>query len=239
MDNQVYLNNELYKAVIADEFNLEQIEDLLKQGAQPLGYLDDDKDDCVFCRMLCDASDHMSEQGLEDYNVARERLSKIVELFLKYDMLNHLFYDAEEQEEYLPLWDMQFCCCKDAAIALRMILDAGYTGESVDDFVEHFFVDAEHVDPFDLKDTLYVYHLEWGIRMLMLIASYPEILEKDEYIRRCIHLDSNDKKLLDTFRDIEKYTYCFEYNNDMCEENPALGFVYIKENDKVVWTLDI
>lgn len=75
--------------------------------------------------------------------------------------------------------------------------------------------------------------------MLMMIASYPDIHEKDEYIRECMCLESNDKSFLGTFRDIERYTYCFEHNNDRNEENLALVFFYIKENDKIVWELDI
>ena len=192
-DEDIILNQKLYSEVTAEDFSMERIEELLKQGAQPLGYMDEEHDECVFSKMLCYASDHMSGQGIDDYNVARERLSRIVRLFLDYGMLNHLYYDEDEKIEFLPLWEMQFCCCRDAAISLKLILDAGYTGESVDDFVEHFFIDAEHVDPFDLNDNEYVYHLEWGIRMLMLIASYPDILVKDEYIRRCIHFDSNNQ----------------------------------------------
>lgn len=201
--------------------------------------MDEDHEECVFSEVLCDASDHMDYQGIDDYNIARERLSKLVRLFLNYGMLNHLFYDTEEEKELLPLWKMQFCCCKDAALALKMILDEGYRGDSVDDFIEHFFLDAEHCDPFSLDDEYYLYHLEWGIRMTMLIASYPDIIENDEYVRDIIHLEENNKNLINTFRDIDRYEYSYEYSQDVHVHNRNLALVYIKDGDKIVWTLDI
>ena len=239
MDEEIKLNQELYNAVTAFYFNLESVEDLLKQGANPLGSLDDSKDTCVFTEMLCDASDHMSSQGVLDYEIARDRLVNTVRLFLDYGMLEKLYVDSEDNSKYLPLWEMQFCCCRDAAISLKMILDAGYRGKSLEDFIEHLLVDARHVDCFDINDEEYAYHIEWGSRMIMLIASYSDFMESSEYTQSCIEVENNDIAVIKKFRNFDAYSYTFVMNEDMCDENPILATLYISDKSEEIWSFNI
>lgn len=238
MEDEIILNQKLYNAIASKDFNPDTVEELLQQGANPCGYINDDHDTCTLSEFLYAASDRMSSDMIDDYRIAQERLSTVIRLFLKHGFLDRLFYDEEADAAYHPISDLYLCCSREAAISLKMILDEGYRGELIDHYISDWFVEILYLSPFILSDEVYLNHLEWGSRMLMLIASYHDIFDADEYIRSCVNAENNDVRILSTFRDIDAYTYQIKYNSDMCEENPALGRVTIKDGVKNIWTFD-
>ena len=162
MNEETRLNQQLYEAIKADDYSIDKVEELLKQGANPLGYLDEDyKWDCAFEEMLLDASEYACNREEDDYRVIRSRLGELTDLFLKYGMLNHLFYDEEEDTEYVPLEELKFLCYREGAVVLKKILDAGYTGETLKDFLGEFNIDILLIYGVDLDDESIVQRLEW------------------------------------------------------------------------------
>lgn len=238
MEDEIILNQKLYNAIASKDFNPDTIEELLQQGANPCGYINDDHDTCTLSEFLYAASYRMSSDMIDDYRIAQERLSTVIRLFLKHGLLDRLFYNEEVDGEYLPIACMHHSCSREAAISLKMILDEGYRGASIDGYINGWFIDVLYLSEFVLSDEVYLNHLEWGSRMLMLIASYQDIFDADEYVRSCVNAENNDVRILSTFRDIDAYTYQIKYNSDMCEENPALGRVTIKDGVKNIWTFD-
>ena len=71
--------------------------------------------------------------------------------------------------------------------------------------------------------------------MLMLMSSYPHIINSDECIRSWAEVDDNEESLLESFRDFDAYTYSFGHNLKRSEENPCYYVMYIKDGDRTIW----
>ncbi|SOC16437.1 hypothetical protein [Pseudobutyrivibrio ruminis] len=226
---QIKINKALYDAMEKDKYT--EIKKLINGGANPLDSHDDrDLEDSPLAKFLFFASMHVED------NPGSTRITNMFSLLIENHLLDYIIYD-EDGSDNLPLWDLEFCCSKDAAVALKKILDAGYTGLSVNELVEHFWTDLFLADFMEFEGWKTDAHIEWGIRMMMLVASYPEILDKNEYIQRCVELKENKASNISFFRNIDGYS--IEYDEYTCvEDNKMTGLtVNMKVNNKLIWKI--
>ncbi len=226
---QIEINRALYDAMEIENFT--EIEKLIKAGANPLGLYDDrDLEDSPLADFFCFSSGDALD------NPSSNRISNMVSFLIENQLFDNIKYD-EEGRDNLPLWDLEFCCSKDATGALKMILDAGYTGLSVNELIEHFWTDLFLADFMEFEGWKTDAHIEWGIRMMMLVGSYPDILKKNEYIKRCVELKDNNGSDITFFRNIDGYS--IEYDESTCEEkNKMTGLtVSMKVKSKLIWKI--
>ena len=228
MNDKKELNQKLLEACIADKIDLTYIEQLLKDGANPLGCVkDDDGDNNLYDVVLY----HFLE--LEQADKDDSAFFKITELFLKYGMdisQPEIAYDPG----YIlnPLWGLAFFSSETARRTLKLLLDHGLDADSArecwghkwsDLWLARFTVD----DDFDRELAID------SFKTLMLVASYPRILEEDSDFKRVIWFDENNYDLT-KFRDWDKYDYVLEptVNQDLTK---SLIRIFEKDTKKEVW----
>lgn len=226
---QIKMNKLLCDAMEVDDYK--KIESLLKDGANPLGSYDERDIENIPLANFFDKANSEVENNPED-----TRISKMVSLLIENGLLDYIKYD-EERRDNLPLYDLAFACSKDAAIAFKMILDAGYCGLSINEFIEHFWSDLYLSNFMEFKDWKIDEDIAWGIRMMMLAASYPEVLNNNEYLQGCIELENNNDKNSALFKNYNDYF--INYDESTCvEKNKMDGLtVNMVSNDKVIWTI--
>ncbi|MEG0305790.1 MAG: hypothetical protein RR612_08155 [Oscillospiraceae bacterium] len=122
---------------------------------------------------------------------------------------------------------------------LRVMLDNGLDYNSAEILVDHIFTDMDMCDGCDIDNTWFLNNTICSLKMIMLVASYPRIIEGSEYIRRCIEFENNNGLNLDSFRSWND----FDYNIDIstCTNIPrglqnATVTIINKANKKPVWT---
>ena len=109
------------------------------------------------------------------------------------------------------MWDLQFVSDKNGLKTLKILLDNGLDVQSAEILIDHIFTDMDMCDGSEVDDKRFLRHTIWSIKMIMLTASYPHIIDNNEYIQRCIELSKNDKTKLCDFRVWNKH----EYNIDI------------------------
>ena len=65
----------------------------------------------------------------------------------------------------------------------------------------------EMCDGWEIEDTWWMESFSCGLKMLMLIASYPTILDESTYLQNCIELEKNDAQMLPLFRNWNDFDY--------------------------------
>ena len=228
------LNKKLCEAAIAETVDFNKVEELLSLGADPLGLLTDYDDSCVLEELFCEAS---------EYEV-RKNLYSLVELFIKRGMRPEAIPSNDNDDEHLILWSMSFCCSDEALRTLELLLDNNLNPRALEDFINHFYMDAEMVDGAEL-DEMYTYHLTSGLKMVMLSSSYPTVLAGSEYLRSCIEMDDTNKDRhydLGKFRNYDGYEYIIDTST--CDNLPhglrnATVSIVEKESNEIVWMLHI
>ena len=81
-----------------------------------------------------------------------------------------------------------------------------------------------------------------GLKMLMLIASYPTILNESTYLQSCVALEKNDAQMLPQFRNWNDFDYHIDLST--CTNIPhglrdATLIIRDPKSKKTVWTLSI
>lgn len=229
------LNMQLLEICRAETINYEKVEDLLRQGAEPLGYI-------------------VESDGWPDnlYSVVQEHLYRgcdtgedfysITELFLRYGMdigKPAVPYDREwvlnPISSYLGV--KNDCMLR----TMRLLLDHGLRAEDaaegwgtqIEDLLNMFWNFSDPQLQLEYPDY---------VRLLMLTAAYPHILEKDEWLRKDIWYEHNRGRCeLKRFR--EWAWYDIEVDTTRCETVPQLACSLTKIRDKktqkVVWEFGI
>lgn len=236
------LNKQLLDVCLADTVDYARAEELLKQGAEPLGRIGHgERPENLYTAVVDELY-----LGRDD---VPEDLWKITELFLRYGMdiaKPSVPYDSDTLN---PLWTFGSpsmtadSACPDTSAAhvlhaLKLLLDHGLRAEDAQEcrtnFKDMIRMVCDLDDPFDLR-IFYDY-----LHKLMLIASYLHILDADEALQEEIWLKQNDYNPT-RFRNWQGFT--FEVDTSRCKGDPcaprAVVTIIEKSSGKIVWTFGI
>lgn len=232
---EIALNKKLRDACSKEPLDLALIEELLKQGADPLGgtevYGWDLLEHIYGDTVVCESQDSDSIN-----------LPKLTELFLKYGMdvaKPRIPYDGDNSLN--PLWHYAHVANENAIFALKMLLDNGLSAADFAEFWDHSMTDFFHLDCGDPQnDEFWNYECVWTFKMLLLGASYDHILESDEGLREfiCCKLNNYD---IHNFRNWDDYEYYFD--TAFCERSPELYgsiiHIYEKTTGNEIWKIGV
>ncbi len=230
--NQFELNNALLEAT--DTCDLKEVERLLKMGADPLGSPDEsDPTDHILGELFCRASD--------DDKLA-EILPQMIQLFFAHGMNIASRNIANDGDDINPLWDLSFVSNENGLCILKTLLDCGLDYMSAEILIDHIFTDMDMCDGCGIDDEWFWNHTVDSLKMIMLVASYPEIIKRSEYIRRCIETDNNDIGVLEEFRSWNDFDYHIDIST--CTNIPhglqnASLTIKRKNDGKAVWNMKI
>lgn len=225
--DEIALCKRLYQACIKQTPDFAEIEALLRQGADPLGPADGDLDidTHIYGELLTEAE--WFEEGIH--------LPRITELFLRYGMdIDKPRIPYDDDDSLNPMWIFTFVMNEYSAAALKLLLDSGLSADAVGEMWGHAVDDIciSRADP--CGD-------EWDcetctLKHIMLCASYPHIIDNDEYLRAFLMTDSNSYDL-QKFRAWDDFSYSYEAPN---AENGAEGYIALvkiseKASGKEVW----
>ena len=232
-DEKQKLNNRLLAVCTADVIDYSLAEELLKQGAEPLGEVDDcGEPELVYNQVLMNFMD--MENPPEDFYL-------ITELFLRYGM--DLSNPAVPYDYVLhPMW--AFSCYSKGDVVLqtlKLLLDNGLKAEDAAAFWMNEVSDFVNVSGSLLDDYSFELFFDY-IRKLMLIASYPHILKADKDLRKEIWYDYNCRDYdVTRFRNWNEFD--FDIDTSHCERIPEVykSIVTIKEKEtgNPVWTFGV
>ncbi len=236
MNDIKLLNQELMNECIKDEPDLLRIEELLKLGANPLGFVSDGSDYDNLYTLLIGHFTHVAHEKYNDKDCDKKYddsiFAKITELFLKYGMDIQNPEKPYDHEEILhPLWKFSFYDSETAFQSLKLLLDSGLDADSAghcwshdltDLSIARFEIDDEE-DPFFVID----------FKRLMLFASYPHIINNDPYLQKEIWYNENNYDLTN-FRRWNDFEYIFEptVKNDLSK---SIVRIIEKSTQKEVW----
>lgn len=230
MLQQFELNKELLSA--SESSRMYEIKRLLQKGAQPLGSSNpNDPDEHILGELFCSAS-------LDDK--LAENLESIVKVFLEYGMdIAAEKIPDDDGNNINPLWDLSFVRNEYAIKTLKLLLDNNLDVESAEILVEHIFMDTEMCDGCEIEDERFYNSLCVSLKMVMLVSSYPNIIDNSGYIRVCIDVDHNDDEKLILFRNWNDFDYCVDKST--CTNLPdgllnATLNIKDKASGEIVWT---
>ncbi len=232
MTTKEELNADLLAACTSDNIDYERIESLLMHGAEPLGKvvpygfqnnLYDEVVDHLFC----------NDDTPED-------LYQITELFLRYGMdisKPAIPYDGDNVLN--PLWTFAFPSNECVLRTLKLLLDHGLSADDAGECWGHAIFDLVNIDG-ELSDPYELEMYNDYIRKLMLIASYPHVLNADKELRDEIWYDYNSFDLV-RFRKWEDFD--FEVDTSHCQRHPevyrSVVTIIEKASRKPVWKFGV
>lgn len=232
-NTQYELNLLLFKA--AEAGDLAKTENLLQAGADPLGALGEkDLSEHILGELFCRASQD---------DTLSEILPDLVQLFYNYGMdIASRDIPLNDGDSINPLWALAFCRNEAGLKALKVMLDNGLDVQSAETLIAHIFADMEICDGCDIEDSRFLSSTICGLKMVMLVASYPHVTTKSKYICSCIEPEKNHSERLADFR----YWNAFDYQIDIstCDNIPhglrnATTFIIDRKTHEHVWTLII
>ena len=228
------LNERLLSVCLADEIDYRLAEEFLRQGAEPLGSIDG-----IYGKnnLYCEVAEKFFQ-----YEDTTEAFFLITKLFLDFgmDIRNpSVPYDYGNVPHPLSYYQFQ---TNDLGIrTLQLFLERGCTPKDVREFWQYALGDFRCC-PSSLSEAMeYQFHYDF-IRKLMLVASYPHILDFDEELRKLIWLDYNHYDLI-RFRNWNDFS--FDVDCSYCEdpqypeEYRSITTIIEKASGKAVWTLGI
>lgn len=200
MKSEYDLNDELLEAVRSCDIH--KAEELLKQGADPLGSADErDPREHLLGELFCE---------MEDNNEMAKMMPDFLKLFYEYGMdIGACKMTSDEKNGLNPLWALSFCDTEEGLKTLYAMLEHGLDVDSAEQLVDHILMDMEMCDGC-LMDDWSMRRRTCSLKMVMFVASYPEILNKSPYIQSCIALSKNDSKKLPAFRKWDDFDYCID-----------------------------
>ena len=228
------LNQRLLEVCITDPVDYESAEELLKQGAEPLGKVIDayGEEGNLYTEIVSE---------LFDNDRTRKDFYSITALFLRYGMdisKPAVPYDNGVAEIIIPLWYFAFFSNETVFQTLMLLLDNGLSPDDAAECWSHALFDfslGESLDDPFVHNELYDY-----CKKVMLIASYPNILQNDEDLKRIIWYDKNDYDLI-KFRQWDAFTY--DIDTSHCQRHPevyrSIITIIEKESEQPVWKFGI
>lgn len=230
---QLDLNKALFAAVEKGDFG--ETERLLKLGADPLGSTDE-----------CNPKEHLLGElfcRMEDDEALSSAMPAFLQLFYTYGMdIAAQDIPENDEEQVHPLWQLAFCTTEDGLRVLHTMLEHGLDYVSAEILVEHILLDMEMCDGCDIEDIWSKDHFTCGLKMVMLAASYPNVVERSAYIRECVDMERNDIRNLSKFCNWNQFDYQIDLST--CTNIPhglqnATLRIQDKNNGEYVWTLSI
>lgn len=226
------LNKALFEAVAA--CNYDEAERLLNFGADPLGFTDEtDPNEHLLGELFC---------RMQDNDDLANAFPMFLELFYAHgmDIAEHKI--QEDGSSGCPLWDLAFCQTEAGLNVLHTMLEHGLDCDSAEVLVDHILLDMEMCDGCEIEDDWWMESMVFGLKMVMLIASYPILLNQSTYIQSCIELEKNDTQKLPLFRNWNDFDYHIDIST--CTNIPhglqnATLTIQDRKNGEIVWTLFI
>ena len=227
------LNKVLFEAVAA--CNYEEAERLLNLGADPLGSTDEtDADEHLLGELFCE---------MQDNEALEAAFPKFLELFYAHGMdIASRGLPTDDGDNIHPLWMLAFCQTESGLNVLHTMLEHGLDRDSAEVLVDHILMDMEMCDGCEIEDAWWMERTICGLKMLMLTASYPNLLNQSTYIQSCIALEKNDAQMLPQFRNWNDFDYHIDLST--CTNIPhglrdATLTIRDPKSKKTVWTLSI
>ena len=231
---EIELNKKLKDECCKDNIDFAAVEELLTQGADPNG-------GTAICGW--DLLEHIYGEivaGSQDSNSVN--LPKLTELFLKHGMnvdAPRVPYDGVNSLN--PLWDFSFAANENSIMALKMLLDHGFSSRSFAEFWNHSMTDFFHIECGDPEnDAFWNKECVWTFKMLLLGAAYDQIYKDDESIREfiCSSFNTSD---IHIFRNWDDFEYHFDTSH--CDRHPELYgsiiHIFSKTSGNEVWTIGV
>ena len=230
MENE--LNLMLLNACTSDPIDYDLIEDLLKRGAEPLGEVNDDGSQNNLYDEIVDI--------LYDNNDTPEDFYKITELFIRYGMdISKPSVPYDDENVLNPLWMFGFYSNDVVLRTLKLLLDNGLSAEDAGECWGHALFYFSNIGS-DLQNDFDYEVLYDFVRKLMLIASYPHIINNDEDLQNEIWYKYNDYDLT-KLRNWDEFS--FDVDTSQCGKFPEIyrSIITIKEKStgKAVWRFGI
>ncbi len=219
--NQMELNEELYVECHQDNINLDKIQKLIDNGAQPLGPIYGAKDEHVYGELICFDTPCLFE---------------ITKLFLKNGMkIIHSDY-RNDGEDIDPMWFFALKCDLDGIKALKELLDYQTDVNSVSETIEHVYDDyifLEYDRPESNEEYIKALNEDeswsYGIKMLMLCLSYDYVFDACELIRNVMDIEHNK---------FDRHNFR-EYENYYVKAESKQIDIFDKETNQRVWIITI
>ncbi len=231
---EVELNKQLKEECDKDNIDLAKIEELLKQGADPLG----GTAICGWGLLEHIYGDIVAESEFSD----SVNLPRLTELFLKYGMnvdAPRIPYDGENSLN--PLWEFAFAANENSIMALKLLLDYGLSADSFGEFWGHSIFDLINIECGDPEnDEFWNKECIWALKMLLLGATYDHVFNNDEGIGEfiCCSYNTGD---VHVFRNWDDFEYHFDTSH--CDGRPELygSIIHIisKKTGDEVWTIGV
>jgi len=231
---EIQLNKKLFEECAKEHIDFAVVEELLTQGADPLGGITLYGWDLlihIYGDVVGESSDSNSIN-----------LPRLTELFLKYGMdvdKPRIPYDGENSLH--PLWEFTFATNENSIVALKMLLDCGLSPESFAEFWNHSMIDFFYCGCGDPQhDKFWNHSCIWTFKMLLLGASYDYILENDKELREfiCCNVNTYD---IHNFRNWNDYEYYFD--TAYCKRHPELYgsiiHIYEKATGNEIWKIGV
>lgn len=230
---EVELNRQLQEECYKDAIDFAKIEDLLKQGSDPLG-------GTAICGW--DLLDHIYGEIIADSQTINSvNLPQLTELFLKYGMdvdAPRIPYDDDNSLN--PLWFFTFVPNENSIMALKLLLDHGLSIDSFGEFWGHSMLDFSLCGCGDPEnDDFWNKECVWTFKMLLLGATYDHIYEDDdlrEFI--CCPYNTGDIHIFRNWNDFE-----YHFDTTYCPRHPELYgsilHIFSKETGHEVWTIGV
>lgn len=227
------LNKVLFEAVAA--CNYEEAERLLNLGADPLGSTDEtDADEHLLGELFCE---------MQDNEALETAFPKFLELFYAHGMdIASRGLPTDDGDNIHPLWMLAFCQTESGLNVLHTMLEHGLDRDSAEVLVDHILMDMEMCDGCEIEDAWWMERTICGLKMLMLTASYPNLLNQSTYIQSCIALEKNDAQMLPQFRNWNNFDYHIDLStctNILHGLRDATLTIRNPKSKKTVWTLSI
>ena len=235
-------NQELLNAITAIAIDYEHINKLLSEGANPIGPLEEDEDGSALEELFCEASDSYPDEHYKDGQSILKRMPRLIEMFVQHGM-NPAEIKQKDGDHNLALWCMTFCISDEAIASFKILLDNGLNAGPVEDLIDHFLLDFDLSHPVHL-DEEYKRYIECGLKMMMLAASYPNIMKNSKYMPNWIELDETNKGRevnLEEFRNYNQFDYYIEAAtaDNSIHNRDFIVYICRKDSDEPVWILHI
>ncbi len=231
------LNMRLLDVCMADVIDYQKAEELLLQGAEPLGYVEECGDGDWPNNLYTQVVWHLYH-GME----TKEDYYDITELFLRYGMdisKPSIPYDGDNILNPIGNYGgvKNDCMMR----TMRLLLDHGL---SADDAEEGWggqisdFINCTGI----FSDEVVQLEFPYYVRMLMLIASYPHILDNDPYLQAEIWYQFNQGRCdLQRFREWDWYD--IDVDTSRCGKHPCVARSVVtlidKKSAEKVWKFGI
>lgn len=232
MIDEIALNKKVLMACKANVIDYELVESLLKQGAKPLGKVIAYGKANNLYKEIVDVL-FFDEETDEDFY-------KITELFLRYNMdISKPSIPYDGLNILNPLWSFSFASNDVILRTLRLLLDNGLSADAARECWDHAICDFVQIDG-DLIDEDDYESFRDFIRKIMLIASYPHVLNSDLKLQEKIWLKNNCYDVT-KFRDWNLVSY--EIDTSHCSGYPqvyrSIVTIIEKSSGKAVWKFGI